>query len=84
MKQVFKMPESKKLCGGLLVNITFCEDRGDFYYVGYRPIKILDGKCIQSDAGHFGAARINKNGPKPERQPIFLCDAPKDGAITLA
>lgn len=79
-RQAFKFPENaSKLHAGLLVEITSCEDRGDFWYVNYRPLTCLDGKRIQLDAGSFGAARVRKDGPKPQRMPIRVRDVPNYG-----
>lgn len=67
-RQAFRFPEGiSKLHASLIVEITSCEDRGDFWYVSYRPLIWLDGKPLQQNAGSFGGARIPKDGPKPER-----------------
>ena len=81
-RQAFQMPEGAgRLCSGLIVEITSCEDRGGYWYVSYRPLTWLDGKRIQADAGSFGAARIRKHedAAKPKRLPIRVRDVPHYG-----
>ena len=79
-RQAFKFPESaNKPHAGLIVEITSCEDRGEYWYVSYRPLTWLDGKPIQRYAESFGAARIAKDGPKPERLPIRVRDIRRYG-----
>jgi hypothetical protein len=75
-RQVFKLVEGKD--AGTLVEITSCEDRGDYWYISFKPIYILDGKHLPYVMG-FGATRVKKNGPKPERQSIFVDEAPRYG-----
>lgn len=46
--------ENGKVYRSCLVRVTGCEDKGDYYYVGYRP--------MDTSFGAFGYTRLYKNG----------------------
>jgi hypothetical protein len=77
-RQVFKIKTG--LATGSLVEITSCEDRDDYWYITYRPIRWLDGQSINLTCGSHGAQKIYKDAKiKPERMPIFVDNAPHYG-----
>ena len=78
VRQAFRLP-NRGLAANAIVEITSCEDRGEFYYISYVPVKWLDGKMINQDQGLFGAIKIKKTGEKPQRLKIFVRDTPSYG-----
>jgi hypothetical protein len=77
-RQVFKLKTG--LSAGSLVEITSCEDRGEFWYITFRPIHWLDGKSLDQVCGSHGTQKILKDAKvKPERMPIYVVDAPHYG-----
>ena len=77
-RQAFRLP-ARGLAANTIVEITSCEDRGEFYYISYTPVRWLDGKMINQDQGLFGSMKIKKGGEKPTRLDIFVKDMPSYG-----
>lgn len=74
----------------VLVQISSCEDRGDFWYVTWRPLlRFIDGtRCPHADLqGAHGASRFYKTeakGDKFRRAPFKVVDAPAFGIGQIA
>lgn len=80
----------RRLNAEVLVQISSCEDRGEYWYVTWHPIpRFTDGtRCPHiNDLGAHGASRFYKDGTRGEkfrRAPYVVVDAPRFGIGQIA
>lgn len=85
--QAFYMTD--RTFGEVLVEVSAWEDRGEYWYVTWRPVYWLDGKSVpnSSNLGAHGTKKFYKDrrhGDTFRRAPVMLKAAPHMGVGVVA